>query len=33
VDERGPFTADPKKEPDVTFIPRISVEDLMAMDL
>jgi molybdenum storage protein len=32
-DERGLFTADPKKDPDAEFIPKISVEELMAMDL
>jgi molybdenum storage protein len=32
-DERGLFTEDPKKNPDATFIPRIKVEELMAMDL
>jgi len=32
-DERGLFTADPKKDPEAKFIPRISVQELMAMDL
>jgi len=32
-DERGLFTEDPKKNPDARFIPRIKVEELMAMDL
>jgi molybdenum storage protein len=32
-DEDGLFTADPKKEPDATFIPAITVEEIEAMDL
>jgi molybdenum storage protein len=32
-DERGLFTADPKKEPAADFIPEIEVHDLLAMDL
>lgn len=32
-DEDGLFTEDPKKNPNAKFIPRISVADLMAMDL
>jgi molybdenum storage protein len=32
-DERGLFTADPKKAPDSEFIPEIEVRDLLAMDL
>jgi molybdenum storage protein len=32
-DEDGLYTADPKKDPKATFIPRISVEELEAMDL
>ena len=32
-DERGLFTADPKKEPQAEFIAEISVSDLLAMDL
>src|SRR3954447_24463546 len=31
--ERGPFTADPKKEPDLTFIPRIRSADRSANGL
>jgi molybdenum storage protein len=32
-DEDGLFTADPKKDPRAEFIPRISVDDLLALDL
>jgi molybdenum storage protein len=32
-DERGLFTADPKKDPKADFIPEIEVNDLLAMDL
>ncbi len=32
-DERGLYTADPKKDPKAEFIPEISVEALLAMDL
>jgi molybdenum storage protein len=32
-DERGLFTADPKKDPKAEFIPEIEVNDLLAMDL
>jgi len=32
-DERGLFTADPKKDPTADFIPEIEVNDLLAMDL
>lgn len=32
-DERGLYTADPKKDPSATFIPEIRVEDLLALDL
>jgi len=32
-DERGLFTADPKKDPKAEFIPEIEVHDLLAMDL
>lgn len=32
-DEDGLYTADPKKDPDARFIPEISVDDLIAMDL
>lgn len=32
-DERGLFTADPKKDPHATFIPEIEVNELLAMDL
>ena len=32
-DERGLFTADPKKDPTADFIPNIEVNDLLAMDL
>jgi molybdenum storage protein len=32
-DEDGLFTADPKKNPKAEFIPRISVDDLIALDL
>jgi molybdenum storage protein len=32
-DERGLFTADPKKDPATQFIPEIEVNDLLAMDL
>jgi molybdenum storage protein len=32
-DEDGLFTADPKKDPKATHIPRISVQDLLAQDL
>ena len=32
-DERGLFTADPKKEPAADFIPEIEVRDLLALDL
>ena len=32
-DERGLYTADPKKDPQATFIPEIAVEELLAMDL
>ena len=32
-DEDGLFTADPKKDKHATFIPRISVQELLAKDL
>ena len=32
-DEDGLYTADPKKDPDAKFIPRITVEELEALDL
>jgi molybdenum storage protein len=32
-DERGLFSADPKKDPAASFIPEIEVNDLLAMDL
>ena len=32
-DERGLFTADPKKDPAADFIPEIEVNDLLALDL
>jgi molybdenum storage protein len=32
-DERGLFTADPKKDPLADFIPEVEVQDLLAMDL
>src|SRR3954462_5253590 len=32
-DEDGLYTADPKKDPDARHIPRISVQDLLALDL
>jgi molybdenum storage protein len=32
-DERGLFTADPKKDPKAEFIPEIEVNELLAMDL
>jgi len=32
-DEDGLYTADPKKDPSAEFIPRISVHDLLALDL
>jgi len=32
-DERGLFTADPKKDPAAGFIPEIEVNDLLALDL
>jgi molybdenum storage protein len=32
-DEEGLYTADPKKDPKATFIPRITVDELEAMDL
>lgn len=32
-DENGLYTADPKKDPTATHIPRISVQDLLARDL
>jgi molybdenum storage protein len=32
-DEHGLYTADPKKEPDATFIPSITVEELEALCL
>jgi molybdenum storage protein len=32
-DENGLYTADPKKDPNARHIPRISVEELIAMDL
>ncbi len=32
-DEKGLFTADPKKDPNATFIPEIEVHELLAMDL
>jgi molybdenum storage protein len=32
-DEDGLYTADPKKDPAATYIPRISVEELLALDL
>ncbi len=32
-DENGLYSADPKKDPNATFIPRLSVRELIAMDL
>jgi molybdenum storage protein len=32
-DEDGLYTADPKKDPQATYIPRISVQELLARDL
>jgi molybdenum storage protein len=32
-DERGLYTADPKKDPDASFIAEIEVDDLLALDL
>jgi molybdenum storage protein len=32
-DEDGLYTADPKKDPDATFIPAITVDEIEAMDL
>lgn len=32
-DERGLYTADPKKDPSARFIPEIEVEELIALDL
>ncbi|MFZ4579626.1 MAG: uridine kinase [Myxococcota bacterium] len=32
-DEKGLYTADPKKDPNAKFIPKISVDELIAMDL
>jgi len=32
-DERGLYTADPKKDPDAKFIPRVTVAELAEMDL
>jgi molybdenum storage protein len=32
-DERGLFTADPKKDPGADFIPEIEVSDLLALNL
>jgi molybdenum storage protein len=32
-DEAGLYTADPKKDPDATFIPAITVEEIEALDL
>lgn len=32
-DEDGLYSDDPKKDPNATFIPKISVDDLIAMDL
>jgi molybdenum storage protein len=32
-DEKGLFTADPKKDPDAKFIEKISVDELLALDL
>jgi molybdenum storage protein len=32
-DERGLYTADPKKEPNAEFIPEIEVKELLKMDL
>jgi molybdenum storage protein len=32
-DEDGLYTADPKKDPSAKYIPRISVEELLALDL
>jgi molybdenum storage protein len=32
-DEDGLYTADPKKDPHANFVPRISVQDLLARDL
>ena len=32
-DERGLYTADPKKDPDADFIPEIEVKELLSMDL
>jgi molybdenum storage protein len=32
-DERGLYTADPKKSPDAKFIPEVEAEELLEMDL
>ncbi|MFT4041148.1 MAG: hypothetical protein QM692_23405, partial [Thermomicrobiales bacterium] len=32
-DEDGLYTADPKKDPDARFIPEITVDELLALDL
>ena len=32
-DEKGLYTADPKKDPNAVFIPEVEVEDLSALDL
>ena len=32
-DERGLYTADPKKDPNADFIPEIELQDLLALDL
>ncbi len=32
-DEDGLYTADPKKDPSCRYIPRISVQELLALDL
>ncbi|MGC9333496.1 MAG: uridine kinase, partial [Anaerolineae bacterium] len=32
-DERGLYTADPKKDPGADFIPEIEVKELLALDL
>jgi molybdenum storage protein len=32
-DERGLYTADPKKDPDADFIPEIELQELLALDL
>ena len=32
-DERGLYTADPKKEPEADFVPEVEVQELLALDL